>query len=95
MTLQSIASKYRRALRNRTGATFTLDQLQELADHGVLALIVKMEAEELCPATRHPSSSEITGSTSVETGSRRTSGKSQPTPASRGPLSIAALSEGL
>ena len=95
MSVQSIASKYRRALRNGTGASFTLEQLKELAGHGVLELIARIEAEELCPAKTARSSSENIGSTSAGTENRPTSGKSRPTPASRGPLSIEALSEGL
>ncbi|MCW1431351.1 hypothetical protein [Novosphingobium sp. JCM 18896] len=93
MTAQTIASKFRRALRNGTGATFTLEQMQELAGFGVLKMLATKEADELCP--ENPSSaSEIIGSPSAETGSRRTSGRLHPTPTSRGPLSIEALSAG-
>lgn len=48
MTYQSIANKFRRALRNRTGATFSLDQLRQLAEAGVLKHLAELESEELC-----------------------------------------------
>ena len=75
MTVQSIASKFRRALRNGTGATFTNEQLRQLGECGVLKLLAEMEAEELCPAKIAPTGETHIGSISVETGNRR-SGKS-------------------
>lgn len=80
MSVQSIAAKYRRALRNGTGAKFTLDQLQELAGHGVLELIAQIEAQELCPAKPAPILSAITGSTSAGTANLPVSGKSPERP---------------
>ena len=61
MTAHAIATKYRRALRNRTGATFTLEQLQELASYGVLEFIARIETQELCPAKPARALSENTG----------------------------------
>lgn len=48
MTYQAIAAKFRRALRNETGASFTLDQLRELAEAGFLNHLAQLESEELC-----------------------------------------------
>ena len=75
MTVQTIAKKFRRALRNGTGATFTPEQLKELAEIGLLKTLAILEAEELCPAKIHPTSSETTGSTNGATANPR-SGKS-------------------
>lgn len=93
MTAQTIASKFRRSLRNGTGATFTLEQMKELASFGVLKMLATKEADELCPETGSPS--ENTGSISGGTESPPTSGRSRPIPRNRGPLSIEALSAGL
>ncbi len=54
MPIGPIASKFRRALRNGTGATFALDQLQEMAGHGILRTLAMLEAEELCPVRPEP-----------------------------------------
>lgn len=45
MTAQALASKFRRALRNETGATFTRDQMIELAELGVLKTLAETEAD--------------------------------------------------
>ena len=95
MTAQAIMSKYRRALRNRTGMTLTHEQLQELGEYGVLKLLAEIEADELCPANDQYSKSEITGLPSAGTANRRTSGRSPAIARNRDPLSTAALSEGL
>jgi len=95
MTAQALASKFRRALRNETGATFTLEQMRELSSYGVLPMILQKEAEELCPDVQMNSGSETTGSPSGEMANHRISGRSPTTRTSRGPLSIAALSAGL
>lgn len=76
MGIQGIVSKYRRALRNGTGATFSLEQLREMAECGVLETLAVMEANELCPAKIANMSSEITGSISGATASRRVSTRS-------------------
>jgi len=68
-TVEIIARKFRRALRNGTGLQLTLGQLQELAGYGVLDLIVKIEAQELCPPKTFPALSETTGSISNSTAS--------------------------
>lgn len=47
MSYQAIASKFRRALRNGTGASFTLDQLYLMADAGILNQLAQLEADEL------------------------------------------------
>ena len=47
MSYQAIASKFRRALRNGTGASFTLDQLRLMADAGILNQLAQLEANEL------------------------------------------------
>lgn len=36
MSAHNLASKFRRAIRNGTGASFTHDQLRELGEYGVL-----------------------------------------------------------
>lgn len=95
MTAHAIASKFRRALRNGTGANFSHEQLRELGACGVLELLARLENEELCPATKKPSPSEITGLPSGVTGSRQRYGRSRDIANDHGPLSIAALSEGL
>ena len=95
MSVQNIAAKYRRALRNQTGATFSLEQLEELAGYGVLELIARIEAQELCPAKIAPALSEATGSISVVMERPRQSGRLPATPKSRAPLSIEALSHGM
>jgi hypothetical protein len=64
MTAQAIASKFRRALRNETGVTFTNEQLQELGRLGVLRMLAEKEAEELCPAKIAHTGETPTGSTS-------------------------------
>lgn len=51
MTYQAIAGKFRRALRNGTGATFTQEQLRDMAGAGVLQYLAQLESEELCNAT--------------------------------------------
>lgn len=48
MTAHSIAQKFRRALRNKTGCSFSYDQLVELAAMSVLDLLSKAENAELC-----------------------------------------------
>lgn len=65
MTYQAIAGKFRRAIRNGTGATFTLDQLLCLADAGVLKQIAELESEELCATHLNTAA---TGSPIGETG---------------------------
>ena len=45
--LQALASKYRRALRNGTGARFTHEELQALANIGTLETLQIAEAREL------------------------------------------------
>lgn len=47
MSYQAIASKFRRALRNGTGASFTLEQLRLMADAGILNQLAQLEADEL------------------------------------------------
>lgn len=91
MTAHAIASKFRQALRNGTGVRFSQEQLQELARYGVLKTLAQIEADELCPETLPPTSSESTGSTTGATGSRRASGRSQPTSPGLDRSSIAAL----
>jgi hypothetical protein len=75
MTLQNIAEKYRRALRKGRGATFTFEQLQELACHGVLEHIAQIEAQELCPEKPLPTSSVNAGSISGAMARHLTFGK--------------------
>jgi hypothetical protein len=75
VTVQTIASKFRRALRNGTGATFTNEQLRQLGECGVLRLLAEMEAEELCPAKIALTGETPIGSTSGETANPR-SGRS-------------------
>lgn len=47
LTGPSVAEKFRRALRNGTGVTFTHQQVVWMARHGVLELLAKAEIEEL------------------------------------------------
>ena len=90
MTAQAIASKFRRAIRNGTGANFTHDQLRELAENGVLELIAKLEAEELCPAKNPHTPLANIGWQSGETASPLI-GRSRTTGAALDKSSIAAL----
>lgn len=73
MTYQSIASKFRRALRNKTGATFTLDQLKQLAEVGVLNHLAQLESEELCATNLNTAAA---GSPTAETEKRQASTRS-------------------
>ncbi len=57
MTAHAIASKFRRALRKGTGATFTPEQLRALGEYGVLRLLSEIEADELCPPHHNPTRS--------------------------------------
>jgi hypothetical protein len=75
-TYEPIAKKFRRALRNQTGATFTLEQLQHMAEAGILKYLAELESDELCPSKNPNSSITDTGSTSGGTAKPRTSGRS-------------------
>lgn len=68
MTAHAIASKFRRALRNGTGANFSHDQFRQLGEYGILKVLSEIEADELCPAQTAHTSLAITGSTSGGTG---------------------------
>lgn len=70
MGAHALASKWRRALRRGTGANFTSEQLQELANYGFLRTLAEIEADELCPAKTAPTDETPTGSTSAGTGNR-------------------------
>lgn len=48
MPAHALAEKFRRALRNGTGATFTNADLRYLGRLGVLVLLAEVEAQELC-----------------------------------------------
>jgi hypothetical protein len=76
MTVQTIASKYRRALRNGTGMTLTAEQLRDLAEHGLLLMLAQIEAQELCPAKKALTGATPTGSTK-DAMANPPSGKSQ------------------
>lgn len=91
MTAQAIVKKYRRAIRNRTGATFTHEQLMELARYGVLETLLKLEVEELCPGKNLPTSSETTGLINGETEPPPKFGKLPPMPPKAGKSFIEAL----
>lgn len=84
MSAHAIANKFRRALRNKTGASFTLDQLREMAGWGVLVELSRIEANELCPVNEAPAPPQTDGEDI-----------SLPPSKSRGALSIAELSRGL
>ena len=43
MSVQPIASKFRRALRKETGATFTYEQMRRLGECGVLRLLAEID----------------------------------------------------
>lgn len=93
----SLSRKFERALRNQTGANFTLEELVALADVGTLDAIQKVKNEELvakCRAKIPRTSSEITGSTNGGTENRRMSGKSPITTSGDGKSYIAALTAG-
>lgn len=79
MPAHTIAQKIRRALRNKRGATFTLDQLSEMVrEDALLDSLSSRETAELCPEPTAPTSSEIIGSTSGEMVRPRMSGKLPP-----------------
>lgn len=75
MTASPIASKFRRAMRNKTGANFTYEQLCQLGEYGLLRLLAEKEADELCPAKIVPTGATHIGSTSAVMGARH-SGRS-------------------
>lgn len=79
MSGHAIAEKFRRALRNGSGATFTLDQLRDMARWGILLDLARREVDELCQvgesslpppeapsATSTPSPSDEQGNLSIE-----------------------------
>ena len=93
--ISNIAKKYRRALRNETGAKFTLDELRALVDIGTLDTIIQAEAEEIKGSwarTHHLTSSATTGSTSAATVAAPISGKSPDMTPRQDRTYIAALS---
>ncbi len=81
-TAAAIAHKYRRALKNGTGAHLTLAELQLLAHLGALDLVTRAENEELTNwqeiLARIPSGN--TGSTNAATGNPPVSGRSPQSP---------------
>lgn len=50
VTAHALAEKFRRALRNGTGATFTNAELLHLGRIGALLMIAEAETQELCGA---------------------------------------------
>jgi hypothetical protein len=77
-TASTIAHKYRRALKNGTGAKLTLPELQLLAHLGALDLVTRAENEELAnwqEILARMSSGNI-GSTNAEMGRPPASGRS-------------------
>ena len=52
MIAHQIAEKFRRAIRNDTGAAFTHAQLLWMAQNGLLLLLAKAEIEELIAMKR-------------------------------------------
>lgn len=76
MTVQVIASKFRRALRNGTGMNLKPDELRALGDCGVLMLLAQMEVQELCPVTTAPTDATRIGSTNGGTGALQPFGRS-------------------
>jgi hypothetical protein len=90
----SLTKKIDRAMMNRTGFAVTREELDamiedDLVDAFYAAKLRKLKT--LCPAKQARSSSETYGSTSVETASRRSSGRSPDTTAHLDLSSIAAL----
>ena len=76
MTAATIASRFRRALRNGTGMTLTSDQVHELvAQHRLLDALAQAETEELCRAKQAHTQPESFGSTNGATEKRQKSGK--------------------
>lgn len=73
MSAQAIASKFRRALRNGTGANFTNDELRELGRMGVLVMLAEVEARELCGG---PAYSPVETRPAEESSSHRSRGVS-------------------
>ena len=94
MSVQNIAAKFRRAMRHGTGASFSNEQMHELASHGVLDLIVRAEADELCRAIPRRSLSATSGLTADVMEDPLAFGKSRLTPKNRAPISIGVLSAG-
>ena len=95
MSAHSIAQKFRRALRNQTGATISVEQIQQLAEFGILDILAKIENQELWQPRIAPTPLATIGSPSGETENRPMSGKLAAIPRSRAPLSIEALSAGI
>ena len=93
MSAHTIASKVRRALRNETGVSLTLDQLRELVrEDNLLNSLSEREASELCPAKPATTCETPTGLTRGAMGSRPISGRSRAM--SEGRSFIAALASG-
>jgi hypothetical protein len=47
VSARDLANKLRRALRNETGTSFSLEELRQLGDMGVVDLVVERELEEM------------------------------------------------
>ncbi|MFT4055205.1 MAG: hypothetical protein QM681_11925 [Novosphingobium sp.] len=54
MSAQVIADKFRRALRKGSGATFSLDQLKEMAGYGILKRLAEIESDEILASIDTP-----------------------------------------
>ena len=82
-TASTIAHKYRRALKNGTGAKLTFAELQLLAHLGALDLVTRAENEELTnwQEVLARISSGTTGSTTAATVRPPASGRSPQSPA--------------
>ena len=96
-SLSTVAKKFKRALRNETGTSFSLHELRTLAEAGALDSLQRAETEELkatWAAKHHPTSSATSGSTSGATVNRPKSGKSPVTTPTLDRSAIAALGAG-
>jgi len=47
VSAQFLANKFRRAIRNETGTSFSAEEMRELGAIGVIDLVIQQEAEEL------------------------------------------------
>lgn len=92
MSAHSIASKFRRAIRLGTGATFTNEQLKEMASYGILRDLALIEADALCPPAQRDSKEEtITQQTNLPSPARHQRKRTE----AEGRAFLAALSKDL
>lgn len=96
MSAQILCNKLKRALRNGTGTSFSAEELQRLADMGLLETLNEAEAEELRAkwADNQNIPLATTGSPRGRMGAPRTGKSAGMTPAQRQRAALALVANG-